>query len=331
MRSDSAIMAAPGCRSRLAGSCAEWIGRGLTTLALGAVLVFALLGEDEYNEHLLMWVALNAVLAVGLRFMLLVGETNIATGAFYGLGAYAGALFTVKFGLPFALALLSGGVLAVAVSAVFGLITLRTKGPYFMLISFAFTEVIRLVYTRIDWLGGNSGLIGIFPPQEIDPWLPALTFVLCSSLVLMMYLAERSDLGRIFKAIENNDAVVETVGINVVWIKLICLMLASFAVGVAGALHAHIFNVISPGDFSYLVPVFALAYVKIGGDSHVLGSVVGAALLTLIAQALQGSGSLEQILFGGAIVASMLMLPDGLWGGGSRLLRLGRRLFGARQ
>jgi branched-chain amino acid transport system permease protein len=210
----------------------------------------------------------------------------------------------------------------VGVSAMFGLITLRTKGPYFMLISFAFTEVIRLVYTRINWLGGNSGLIGIFPPQFMDPWMPALTVVLCGALVLMLYLAERSDLGRIFKAIENNDAVVETVGINVVWIKLVCLMLASFAVGVAGALHGHIFNVISPGDFSYLVPVFALAYVKIGGDSHVLGSVVGAALLTVIAQALQGSGSLEQILFGGAIVLSMLVLPDGLWGGATRLLRL---------
>jgi branched-chain amino acid transport system permease protein len=319
MRSASAVMGVP---VRRVG--AVWTGRGLTALAAGAVLGFALFGEDDYNEHLLMWMALNAVLAVGLRFMLLVGETNIATGAFYGIGAYTGAVFTVKSGMPFALALVAGGVVAVAVSAAFGIVTLRTKGPYFMLISFAFTEVIRLVYTHVNWLGGNSGLIGIFPPQALDPWLPALTVVLCGALVLMLYLAERSDLGRIFKAIENNDAVVETVGINVVWIKLICLMLASFAVGVAGALHGHIFNVISPGDFSYLVPVFALAYVKIGGDSHVLGSIIGAALLTLIAQSLQGSGSLEQILFGGAIVASMLVLPDGLWGGGTRLLRLMR-------
>jgi branched-chain amino acid transport system permease protein len=298
-----------------------WVGRALTALLGAVVLGFALFGENEYNAHLLMWVALNAVLAVGLRFMLLVGETNIATGAFYGIGAYVGAVLTTKFGVSFPLALVAGGVLAVAVSAVFGLITLRTKGPYFMLISFAFTEVVRLVYTRVDYLGGNSGLIGIFPPQELDPWMPTVSVVLCGLLVLMLYLAERSDLGRIFRAIQNNDAVVETVGINVVWIKLVCLMMASFAVGVAGSLHGHIFNVISPGDFSYLVPVFALAYIKIGGDSHVLGSVVGAALLTVLAQALQGSGSLEQILFGGAIVLSMLVLPDGLWGGATRVLR----------
>jgi branched-chain amino acid transport system permease protein len=298
------------------------VGALLTAVGAASLLAFSLLTSDEYDQHLVMWVGLNAVLAVSLRFVLLVGETNIATGAFYGIGAYVAALCTVNFGVPFPLALLAGGIVATLVSAGFGLVTLRTKGPYFMLISFAFTEVMRLIYTRINYIGGNSGIMGVFPPQGLDPWMPALTVLLCGGLVLALYVCERSDLGRVFRAIENNDAIVETVGINVMSVKLLCLVLASFAVGVAGALHAHIYNVISPGDFSYLVPVFALAYVKIGGDSHVLGAVLGAALLTLVAQALEGAGALEQILFGGAIVAAMLVLPDGLWGAGKRLIGL---------
>ena len=303
-------------------------GHIVVALAAACVLAFALLGDDQYTQQLLMWTALNAVLAVGLRFMLLVGETNIATGAFYGMGAYVGAICTTKWGLPLPVGLLAGGLLAVVVSAGFGLVTLRTKGPYFMLISFAFTEVVRLIYTRVEWLGGNSGIIGVFPPQVLDPWMSALTVVLCGGLIGMMYLCEASNLGKVFRAIQNNDAVVETVGIDVMQIKLLCLVIASFAVGIAGSLHAHIYNVISPGDFSYLVPVFALAYVKIGGDANVMGAVLGAALLTVLAQWLQGMGSLEHILFGGAIVASMLVLPDGLLGGGKRLLQLvsgGRR------
>ena len=140
------------------------IGWFFTAAAVAGLLGYTVAGEDEYTQHLLMWSALNAVLAVGLRFMLLVGETNIATGAFYGLGAYAAAVISTKWNLPFPLALLAGGVLALGIGAVFGAITLRTKGPYFMLISFAFTEVVRLIYTRIEWLGGNSGMIGIFPP-----------------------------------------------------------------------------------------------------------------------------------------------------------------------
>jgi branched-chain amino acid transport system permease protein len=298
------------------------VGQCITALGAVAVLAFALLSENEYHQHMLIWIALNAVLAVGLRFMLLVGETNIATGAFYGMGAYIAAVFTVKWGLPFPVALLAGGVLGVLVSAAFGMITLRTKGPYFMLISFAFTEVTRLIYTRVEWLGGNSGIMGVFPPQALDPWMPAFSVLLCGGLILLMYLCESSHLGKLFNAIQNNDALVETVGIDVMQIKLVCLVVASFAVGVAGSLHAHVYNVISPGDFSYLLPVFALAYVKVGGDSHVLGSILGATLLTVLSQALQGAGSLEHILFGGAIVAAMLVLPDGLWGGGQRLLRL---------
>jgi branched-chain amino acid transport system permease protein len=190
-----------------------------------------------------------------------------------------------------------------------------------MLISFAFTEVVRLIYTRVEWLGGNSGIIGVFPPQGFDPYMPALTILLCGALILMMYLCEASNLGRVFKAIENNDAIVETVGIDVMHVKLLCLVIAAFALGVAGANHAFVYNVISPGDFSYLVPVFALAYVKIGGDNHVAGSILGAVLLTVLGQALQGSGALQHILFGGAIIASMLILPDGIWGGVGRLLR----------
>src|SRR5579862_9306540 len=92
------------------------IGPSLTTLGAVGVLAFALLTPDEYNQHVLMWVALNAVLAVGLRFVLLVGETNIATGAFYGIGAYIAALCTVNFAVPFPLALLAGAVVATLVS-----------------------------------------------------------------------------------------------------------------------------------------------------------------------------------------------------------------------
>src|SRR3978361_980479 len=109
MRSASVVMAAADRHSRHGASRAVWTGRTLTAVAAACVLAFALLGQDEYNEHMLMWVALNAGLAVGLRLMLLVGETNIATGAFYGMGAYVGAICTTMWGLPFPVALMSRG------------------------------------------------------------------------------------------------------------------------------------------------------------------------------------------------------------------------------
>ena len=283
-------------------------------VAFAAVLAFTLVSDDQYALHLLIWIALNSLLAVALRFVLLVGEKNVATAAFYGIGAYASAIATTMLDLPFFVSLIAAGIVAAAASAAFGLVTLRIKGPYFMLVSFALTEFMRLLYTRIDAIGGASGIVGIFPPRWLDPWMTTFTIGVVGALLAVLYACERSNLGKIFKAIGDNDAIVASVGIDVVATKLLCLVLASFAVGIGGALQAHTSNIISPGDFGYACVVYAFAYMKIGGTSHILGSVLGAALLILFDQWLQGSGPTQEILFGGAIVLGMLLLPNGLIG-----------------
>jgi branched-chain amino acid transport system permease protein len=116
------------------------------------------------------------------------------------------------------------------------------------------------------------------------------------------------------KAIQNNDAVAESVGIDVLKIKIICLAVASLAAGIGGALFAHGNRVISPGDFSFLVAVYALAYVKIGGETQFSGAIIGATLLTLLNQYVISFGHFEHLFFGGAIVVAMLILPNGLMG-----------------
>ncbi len=287
----------------------------LSLLLLGTAfgsLAFALLAVDPYNLSLLIWIVLNAVLATSLRFVLLVGETNLATAAFFGVGAYSAGVATANFGLPFPVAMLASGVVAAALSAVFGFVTLRVLGPYFMLISFAFTEVTRLIYTRVDYLGGNSGIVGLYPPTWADAWMPALAVTLGFALIIGSDIIERSSLGRVFAGIRANPGLMATLGFNVHRNKVLCVVLASFAAGVAGGLQAFTAHVISPDDFGYVVAVFALAYLKIGGESHVLGAVLGAALLTLASQWLHGSGAADQIMYGSVIVAAVLLFPGGL-------------------
>ena len=74
-------------------------------------------------------------------------------------------------------------------SVLFGYVTLRTKGPYFMLISFAFTEVLRLIYTQSEAIGGNSGLIGIYPPRWLDPYYSAIVVAIVAALLGRVLLA----------------------------------------------------------------------------------------------------------------------------------------------
>jgi len=281
---------------------------------IAAMLVLALTSKDTYTLKVLVWIALNILAAAALRFVMLTGELNIATAAFWGIGAYAAGMITVWYKLPFVLAILIGGLAPMLVSIVFGFITLRTKGPYFMLISFAFTEVIRLIYTQSDAIGGNSGMIGIYPPRWMDPFYSALVVAIVAALMGVLFWLERGAFGKLLKAIQNNDAVAESVGIDVLKMKIICLALASFAAGTGGALFAHANRVISPGDFSFLLAVYALAYVKIGGETYFSGAIVGAILLTLLNQYVISFGHYEHLLFGGAIVVAMLAMPRGLMG-----------------
>ncbi|MGF6860083.1 branched-chain amino acid transport system permease protein [Rhodobacteraceae bacterium MBR-64] len=291
-------------------SSGVWI---CVALATGAVL-FALLATNPYYTSLVVWILTNAVLASALRFVLQIGELNIATAAFFGIGAYTAAITAVLFGWPFWLTLVLAPLVAATLSALFGWVTLRAKGPYFLLISFAVTEVIRLIYTQTNAIGGNSGLVGMFPPMAIDAYYPALAVALLAATLFALYGVERSDLGRMFMAIKNNDAIPRSVGLNVVFLKVLCVVIAAAAVGLAGGLHAYANNVIAPADFTYFVAILALAYVKIGGEGHPFGPVLGAAVLTLVGQWVAGISAWENIFYGAVIVATVLAFPGGLVG-----------------
>ena len=297
------------------------LGVLVAALAALALLGYSRFGADDYGAFMIMLICVNVLAAASLRFVMLVGELNVATVAFYGIGAYVSGIATVWYELPLAVALIAAGLAGALVSILFGYVTLRTKGAYFLLVSFAFAEVVRLVFTRIEAIGGNSGMTGIFPAEPLAPWYPAITVIVALALLAGVYGLERSILGTVFRAIRNNDSVVQSVGLNVLAVKIFCLAVASFVAGVAGALHAHANNVISPGDFSFLVSIFALAYVKIGGEKHLLGAVMGAAVLTVLGQYLISLGAQEAIFFGGALVLGMLILPDGLYGLAERLVR----------
>jgi len=301
----------------------RFIRNGLPGLL--AVAAASLLVTSGYAGNLIIWVAVAAALASSLRFVLLIGELNFSVAAFFGLGAYTSGVTTTIWELPFWLSLLASGGVALLVSMVFGFVTLRVKGPYFLLIGFAFTEALRILYTRSEWLGGNSGMVGIFPPEALSDRFPTFVVLTVGAMILVLALIERSHLGRIFTAIRDNDNVVRSVGIPVHLTKVLCFCIASFMTGVAGALQAFSNNVISPLDFSFLLSTFALAYLKVGGEGHPGGPILGAVILVLLASVAQGFGGAEHIFYGAAIVISVLFLPSGLMGLAARLCRRGAR------
>jgi branched-chain amino acid transport system permease protein len=146
-------------------------------------------------------------------------------------------------------------------------------------------------------------------------------------LIFALYVLERSDFGKILTAIRDNENVARTVGLNILLCKVACFAIASFAAGIAGGLHAFANNVISPGDFSFLVAAFALAYVKVGGEDNIVGPLVGTILLVTLGSFALGLGGQEHIFYGAAIILAVLLLPDGITG----LARRGYQRLAARK
>lgn len=282
-------------------------------LAVGSV-AYCLANPTAFAVQIILWTTLAAMLGSGLRFVTLVGELNIGVAAFYGIGAYASGYLFSGLALPFVLAVICAIVLSCLVALAFGYATMRTSGPYFMLISFAFVEIFRLVVVEAEFLGGNNGMVGLFVPLELENFYPAIVVTVCTATIVLLAYLEFSPLGKVFAAIKNREAVARSVGINVLAMRVLCLVISSATVAIAGAFHAFTIHVITPGDFTFMLSVFALAYVKLGGEDHPIGPVLGAIVLTLAAQYLISFGSYQQLIFGAVIAIAMLVLPKGLIG-----------------
>ena len=279
--------------------------------------LFGIATDGSYLGQMLIWAAIACVQATSLRLVMLIGEINLSIAGFCAIGAYGAGYLGSVLGVPMLPSLAGGALLAGALSIPFGYLTFRSKGPYFLLIGFCVSEVVRLLLTRAEFLGGNSGLIGIDP--DLSPY-PAVAALLAVLAIAALYWAETSTLGLLFRAIRNHEPLVQAVGVNVRYVKIACLAIASMAIGLSGGLQAYANSVIAPGDFSFLLSVYALAYVKFGGDGSLIGACIGAIVLTVVSQYLLGLGSDQTILFGGALLTGLLVMPRGIYGAALSLL-----------
>jgi branched-chain amino acid transport system permease protein len=298
----------------------------LSCLAAALVgIVYCLVDPTAFYVQVVIWVVLAAVFGSSLRFVMLVGELNLGTAAFYGIGAYSSGFMFATLHSPFIVCLMASALVGGIVALAFGYVTMRTSGAYFMLISFSLVEIFRLFVVESDFLGGNNGIVGLFVDINFEPYFPAFIVALSTVLVCILAWIEASPLGTIFAAIKSRESVARSVGINVLQTKVICLVIASVVASMAGTLQAFSTHVISPIDFGFMLAVFGLAYIKFGGIQHATGPVLGAIILTVASQILQDYGSYRELFFGVVIAVAMLLLPDGLIGRFSDISRLMRK------
>jgi branched-chain amino acid transport system permease protein len=260
-------------------------------------------------QDLFYGLGVNAILALSLYAVVALGQLSLGQAAFMGIGAYVGAVFSVKLGLPFEAALLAAMIAPAFVAAIVGIPTLRLTGVYLAIATIGLGEVLRIIYLNSPYLGGALGLSGI--PNRANGWI---IYGLLAVILLAFQLIMRSRIGRAVEAIREDEDAAAVMGINVAGDKMAALILSAALAGLGGALNAHYSSFISPGEFGFENAVAILSYVVLGGVATPFGPVVGAFLLTALPEILRSLHELRGVFNGLIIVLVMILLPKGLLG-----------------
>jgi branched-chain amino acid transport system permease protein len=250
--------------------------------------------------------------------VLAVGQLSLGQAAFMGVGAYTGALLTVKAGAPFPLAMAGAALVPALIALVVGGPTLRLTGVYLAIATIGLGEITRIVFLNWDYAGGALGLSGIPETGGVG----AIYGTLAVALVALI-LVSRSRIGRAMEAMREDEAAAGVMGVNLPRYRMTALVVSSALAGLAGCLSAHVSSFIGPNEYGFETAVTILSYALLGGIGSPVAPVLGAAILTLLPEVLRPLADFRLMVNGLIIVLAVLFMPRGIlpW----RIARTGAR------
>jgi branched-chain amino acid transport system permease protein len=297
------------------------VGLMVVLLALPAIL-------GSYLSHVLNMVGLYVIMGLGLNIVVgYAGLLDLGYVAFFALGAYTMGLltstgplgiahFTFWEALPFSIlvALLAGILLGIPV--------LRMRGDYLAIVTLGFGEIIRILALS-NWLkpliGGAQGILLIKKPP-FGPWTLETPvhfyYLILAGIILAFFVAYRlreSRLGRAWMAMREDEDVAEAMGIDLVITKLTAFAFGASFSGLSGAIFASYVGSIFPHSFNLLISINVLSLIIVGGVGSLPGVVVGSMALVGLPELLREFAEYRMLMYGLALIAMMLLKPEGFW------------------
>lgn len=305
-------------------------------IALYVAIVLVIAHGSLYIQGLLLVAAVFGVLALGQDMSMgMLGLYSLGQAGLFAIGAYLTAILANKYDVNVALLLLVSVVACGVVGALLGWLSLRVSGLYFAITTLIFTIVLTSLVEQIPITGEYSGLQGPnFPtfPGALgrilgtgQVWI--IMGVLAVALVLVVAV-RKSPFFVAMLATRNSETAAEAAGVPTRRTKVWVFSLAAVLSGAAGWAFSSL-GFISPGQFTWSVSVNILIMVLLGGINTVFGPLIGAAFISIFPAYVKMTGLLEEVLFGGILLAVVVASPDGVLGivrrGVARIGLLGER------
>ncbi|MCR4429497.1 MAG: branched-chain amino acid ABC transporter permease [Tepidanaerobacteraceae bacterium] len=264
-----------------------------------------------YVEGVIILIGINIIAVLGVS--ILTGFTRLfsfGNAGFMAIGAYASAILTTKFNMPFLISLLGGMLMAALISLALGKLTLGLKGDYFLITTLGFGECTRVLIEFLDPItGGARGYAGI--PQKTTLLIVLISVALAITVARNLL---NSKYGRNLKAIREQEIAADAVGIDTARFKQLSFTVSAIYAGWAGALFAHYYMFITPAMFNLDKSSELTITVVIGGLGSLTGSVIATTVLTLLPEVLRSVANYRMLFYGIAVVLIITLRPNGLMG-----------------
>ncbi|MEA2418634.1 MAG: branched-chain amino acid transport system ATP-binding protein livM [Thermoleophilaceae bacterium] len=308
--------------------------RELYTVVCGLLVVIALFvvptwpphtigGASDYLVSVAGLAVIWGIVAVGTAlFVNLTGLPTLAHAGLWGVGAYSSGIAIVHLGVGFWPSLAFAAAVPALVALPVGLISLRTTGVAFLVVTIAFTEFIVLVITNASFTEGSAGLVVTKTPGSIGPidlngpqgQYYLFLFFLFATLAVCRWVS-RSRFGARLRAIRDDERLARSVGFNVLWHQLLAFELTAVIVGIAGALLLTQQQAVTPDLFNALqfIPIYLA--IMVGGIAVLAGGALGAWIAQFLPLWIgSDNANLSLLIYGAVLVAAMLFLPKGILG-----------------
>ena len=301
------------------------------------IIVQALIAGGMLSSQikgLLVPICAYVVMAVSLNLTVgILGELSLGHAGFMSVGAFAGIVTTTCLvdviplaPLRLAVAVIVGAVFAAIAGVIVGVPVLRLKGDYLAIVTLAFGEIIKnivnVMYLGFDESGLHfslveqkfqlsdtgtmiiNGPIGVSGVTKISTFTSGVVLILVTLFFVLNFINSRT--GRAVMAVRDNKIAADSIGISVTRYKLLAFVVSAAFAGAAGTLYAMNFSTVTAAKFDFNTSILVLVFVVLGGLGNIWGSIIAAALLTLLPELLRGLSNYRMLIYAVLLIAMML-------------------------
>jgi len=301
----------------------------LCLIVLIFVALFPLAFSKPFPQHVMILIFMFGMMAVAWNIMGgYAGMFSFGQVAFFGIGAYTSSFLLITYHVNPWLGLIVGGLIAALVGAAIGYPCSNLRGHYFAIASIAFGEIVRTHFNNWKLIGAAEGMTlpmmqesfenFMFHSSKLPYYYIMLAFLIISLIVC--YFVATSKMGYYFRAIKESHDVAKVLGVNVVWYRLMAIMISAFLTAMAGTFYAQYVLYLDPESVLILpISVQIVLISMLGGAGSIMGPVIGAAILMPVSEVTRvmlghkGTG-IDMIIYGTLITLISVYQPKGVWG-----------------